>query len=230
MDATQTAASESDAAESDAAESEAPTKAIPAAGAAAAAVGVAGVAAAGSTKTPTTTAADGWSTTAHEPQVIPSAERKSPGKISTPARSGRKKWPWLVGAAVLIAALVAAGIAIWFQVRPVAPADEAADAAKTYSKALEDGDLSTLRSVTCGAEQQFYTGVSDADFTRTYEQQKARNQLLKVTEVTASKVTEDGKSAVVEVVAIHTDKPDDAQQVTITLQKSGDEWKVCRPQ
>ena len=84
------------------------TDAGAAAGAAAAAAGVAGVAAAGSTKTPTTTAADGWSTTAHEPQVIPSAERKSPGKISTPARSGRKKWPWLVGAAVLIAALVAA--------------------------------------------------------------------------------------------------------------------------
>ncbi|NED59941.1 DUF4878 domain-containing protein, partial [Streptomyces sp. SID10244] len=114
--------------------------------------------------------------------------------------------------------------------RSPAPADEAADVAKEFSTALYEGDLSTLRSTTCGERHEFYTTISDADFQKIYDGQKTRNELIQVNDVKAVKVTGDGDQAVVEVSALHSSKPDAPQTVTINLQKSGDDWKVCTPQ
>ena len=44
-----------------------------------------------------------------------------------------------------------------------------------------------------------------------------------------SVVVEGGDQAVVEVVAVHTNAPDQPETVTLNLQRDGDDWKVCNP-
>ncbi|NDZ97342.1 DUF4878 domain-containing protein [Streptomyces sp. SID6673] len=202
---------------------ESETRPVTKAGAATAAAGAAAAGAAGGT----TSAAQGWSTTAHKPTVYPGKDDTSKPK---PESSGRRRWPLLVGAAVVVVIAVIGGIFAYLNLRSPAPADEAADVAKEFSTALYEGDLSTLRSTTCGERHEFYTTISDADFQKIYDGQKTRNELIQVNDVKAVKVTGDGDQAVVEVSALHSSKPDAPQTVTINLQKSGDDWKVCTPQ
>ncbi|WAC56978.1 DUF4878 domain-containing protein [Gordonia sp. SL306] len=212
--------------ESDDAETRPVTKAAAATAAAgAAAAGGAAAGAAGGT----TSAAQGWSTTAHKPTVYPGKDDTSKPKPAKES-SGSRRWPLLVGAAVVVVIAVIGGIFAYMNLRAPAPADEAADVAKDFSTALYEGDLSTLRSTTCGERHEFYTTISDADFQKIYDGQKTRNELIQVNDVKAVKVTGDGDQAVVEVSAQHSSKPDAPQTVTINLQKSGDDWKVCTPQ
>ncbi|GAC46805.1 hypothetical protein GOACH_01_01240 [Gordonia aichiensis NBRC 108223] len=193
---------------------------------AAAAAGAATAATQSSTARPATST--GWSTTAHQPKVIPPAGTAAPTRTEDGTGSSRRLL--LVIGAVIVAALVVAGV-VWgvLASRAKPAADEAADTASKFSSALYNGDLSTLRSVTCGQENQFYTNISDADFQKIYSAQKARNELVRTGDIKASKVTDDGNKAVVEVTAYQTSKPDEPQTVTINLQKDGSDWKVCTP-
>ncbi|MDY6810419.1 MAG: DUF4878 domain-containing protein, partial [Actinomycetota bacterium] len=209
------------------------TKALPAAAAA-------GAAAAGAA-TAKTSAAQGWSTAAHKPEVIPptspsdrasgattSATEKSRG-TSGEKKRGSRRW-WIAAAAVVVVLAVAGAVFGFLNLRPPAPADEAADTAEEFSTALYEGDLATLRSITCGERQQFYASISDADFQKIYDGQRARDELVRIDEIKAVKLTGDGEQAVVEVSAVQSANPDQPQTVTINLQKSGEEWKVCTPQ
>ena len=132
-------------------------------------------------------------------------------------------------AALVVVAAVVVGIVLAYTMRTPAPADEAAEVALDYTTALYEGDLSTLRSVTCGELNAFYTDFDDAAYQKTYEAQKARNELVQTQSINAVRVVEGGDQAVVEVVAVHTSTPDQPETVTLNLQREGDTWKVCNP-
>ena len=146
------------------------------------------------------------------------------------SKEGSSRRLLLTVGALVVLALVVVGV-VWGVIasRAKPAADQAADAASKFSTALYNGDLSTLRSVTCGQENQFYTNISDADFQKIYSAQKARNELVRTGDIKASKVTDDGAKAVVEVTAYQTSNPNEPQTVTINLQKDGSDWKVCTP-
>ncbi len=154
----------------------------------------------------------------HEPQVIPAAPEV------------KKKRNWRPIAAIAAAAiLIIGGVAAYLFLRPAAEADKAADVAVSYVDAQNNGDIGTLRSVTCGARHDYYARVSDADFAKYFQSQKARNELVNISGVKAAKVT-GGDSAVVEVNAYRTGSPQSISAVSINLQKQGGDWKVCDPQ
>ena len=112
--------------------------------------------------------------------------------------------------------------------RKPAPADKAAEAAVTYVTAMNNGDLATLRQITCGDQHEFYTKISDADYANLFASQKARNELVNISGVRAAKVV-DGKRAVVEVNAFRTEQPNTILPTSINLQKVDGTWKVCSP-
>ena len=93
---------------------------------------------------------------------------------------------------------------------------------------MYNGDLQTLRNVTCGNKLAYYQNMQDGDWTKLYQSQKARNELVKVESINAVRV--DGNTALVEVTAVNTSTPNQPQRVAINLQKQGDNWKVCDQQ
>ena len=165
----------------------------------------------------------GWTTTDREPQVIPGSGPKAPRK--------KRGKGLLIAAAAIVVAIVAVvgGIFAYNNLQAPAPADEAATVAMDYTTALYEGDLGTLRSVTCGELNAFYSDFDDAAYQRTYEAQRARNELVQTQSINAVRVVEGGNQAVVEVVAVHTNAPDQPETVTLNLQRDGDDWKVCNP-
>ncbi|UKO91832.1 hypothetical protein IHQ52_23350 [Gordonia amicalis] len=217
----------------DESDSDAATKVIPAAAAGAAAAG----ATAAGTKSPATdertdtvpepavapSSTGEWTTTTHQPQVIPGSK---PSKTT----KKRGKGP-LIAVVALLVVIVAAigGIFAYQNMTATPPADEAAEVALDYTTALYEGDLETLRSVTCGELHAFYTDFDDAAYQKTYDAQKARNELVQTQAINAVRVVEGGDLAVVEVVAVHTSSPETPETVTLNLQRDGDAWKVCNP-
>jgi hypothetical protein len=111
---------------------------------------------------------------------------------------------------------------------PEIPADVAADRALEYTTALRDGDIVTLRQITCGEAQQRFTTMSDQEFAEDHRIQQQNNELVGVDGVKASKIVNDGNGAVVEVVAYKTLTPDEKLDVALTLSKIDGEWKVCK--
>ncbi|QMU21216.1 hypothetical protein [Gordonia rubripertincta] len=212
-------------------DSDAATKVIPAAAAAAAGAAAAGAKAAtpdertDTVPEPAVTAPSTgeWTTTTHQPQVIP-------GSKPSKATKKRGKGP-LIAVVALLVVLVAAigGIFAYQNMTATPPADEAAEVALDYTTALYEGDLETLRSVTCGELHAFYEDFDDAAYRKTYDAQKARNELVQTQAINAVRVVEGGDLAVVEVVAVHTSSPETPETVTLNLQREGDAWKVCNP-
>ncbi|MFT4087162.1 MAG: DUF4878 domain-containing protein, partial [Gordonia sp. (in: high G+C Gram-positive bacteria)] len=150
----------------------------------------------------------------HQPKVIPAGAdepKKSKGKLK-----------WIIAAVVLVLIVVAAFL-VWFFTVAESDQSKAADATKEYKTAMADGDLSKLRSVTCGELQQYYQGLSDADFARTYESQKKRNEIPEFKDITG--VAVDGDTARVGVEVTTTDHGSSTAQITV--HKIGGEWKVC---
>ena len=100
--------------------------------------------------------------------------------------------------------------------------------ATQYTTALSNGDLTTLVEITCGTDHDFFASQDPAAYQQTFNSQKARNELVQFGEIRAVRV--DGDQAVVELPAAPGNRPQEQELVTINLQKSGDDWKVCAPQ
>ncbi|GAC58476.1 hypothetical protein GOHSU_41_00130 [Gordonia hirsuta DSM 44140 = NBRC 16056] len=188
----------------------------PAPGAAAAgAAAAAATAGAGATAAPADERAGEWSSTPHQPEVIapttPPAETKSRAKLGA-----------LLAALI---ALIVAGVLIWWFVFHTSPQNRAADAARTYQTAMNDGDLSKLQSITCGEEQKYYQSVSPEEFRKAFESQQARNQMMAFKNVTG--VAVDGNTARVGVDVYSIGDPDVTTSAQITLHRIDGDWKVC---
>jgi len=195
-------------------DSEATTTKIPAA-AAGAAAGAAGAAAAGA-------AAKGWAHDAPKPQVIAGSEPKTQSAEKRD-KDGRSKWLlWSLLALVVVIAVV---VGIWYFVNRSSDSAKAADAAEDYQTAMSEGDLDTLRTITCGTEHEFYQSVDDQAFANAYQSQKTRNQMMKFKDVTA--VAIDGDTARVGVEVFSSEDPGTTSPAQITLHKVDGDWKVC---
>lgn len=164
------------------------------------------------------------------PQYIPPAGGAQQNRTGGgPTKSGKGLW-FALAALVLIAAVVAAVIAVVASGEETSevPADVAAARALEYTTALRDGDIITLRQITCGQAEQRFTSMSDEEFAEDHRIQEENNELVGVDGVKASKIVNDGNGAVVEVIAYKTLTPDEKLDVALTLSKIDGEWKVCK--
>ncbi len=105
---------------------------------------------------------------------------------------------------------------------------KAAQVAQTYGNALYTGDLTTLRSITCGPKQKEFSqwDGKEEQYQKIYEQQKAADQLIRINGISAAMINEDG-TANVQVQAVNTSRPNEPQEVIIVLRKIEGDWKVC---
>ncbi|MCF8608626.1 DUF4878 domain-containing protein [Gordonia sp. HY285] len=165
--------------------------------------------------------------TPEKPRPQQQQQQAAPQVIAPSEASAEKKGRGKVVAALVAVLVVVAAVAVgaWYLLKGSSPESEVADVATSYQEAMTDGDLSKLRDITCGEENKYYTTVSDEDFSKAYETQKNRNELMTFDDVDS--VAIDGDTARAGVNMYNTSDSSKKMPAQITLHKVGDDWKVC---
>ncbi|WOC11868.1 Rv0361 family membrane protein [Gordonia sp. MP11Mi] len=162
---------------------------------------------------------------AQQPQATP--QQQAAPQVIAPADAPAKKGRGKIVAALIVALIVIAAIAVgvWYLLKDNSPESAVADVATSYQEAMNDGDLSKLRDITCGEENKYYTTVSEEDFSKAYETQKSRNEMMTFDDVDS--VAIDGDTARAGVDMYNTNDSSKKVPAQITMHKVGDDWKVC---
>lgn len=162
-----------------------------------------------------------------------------PGKAGKPARAseGGHRGRWIVAA--VVALVLIAGAVAFALVQGLGENDGESDDARiraaigTFTTALRDGDLATLRTVTCGPLGTFYAGIADPDFAAVHEAAVASRTIPEVDSIDAITVTEPAEGSVdttataIAQVTARTDPAGVPSVRTFDLAHEGEDWKVC---
>lgn len=136
---------------------------------------------------------------------------------------------------MLVAVLVVVAIAVFALTRSGSGTSDASDEDRirttidTFTAALVDGDLATLRTVTCGPLATFYERIPDDDFAATHEASVASGTVPVVESIDAVQISEaeppDTTTAIAQVTA--STQSTGSSSRTFDLALDGDTWKVC---
>lgn len=160
------------------------------------------------------------------------AEARAAGPQTIPARENapedtadrRRSWGWVVALLLVIAALVAVAILITVLLtRGPSQSERVRAAIQTYDTAVQQGDLSTLRSITCGN----YDDFDDQQ----WHELHARVVENKTYPVVSSidEVMVNGDRAEANVTAYMASDPSHTSTRSFDLRRDGDQWKICEP-
>lgn len=146
-----------------------------------------------------------------------------------PRRAQRPSWR--IPILVVVAALLAAAILGFVLMKR----SEAAKASKenavrttiqAFDAAVRNGDLSTLRTVTCGQTRETYAGYDDQAWAETYSRVSAAKQYPVVKSV--DEVVVNGDHAEANVTSYMAFDPATTSVRSFDLQYSDDRWKICQ--
>lgn len=163
-----------------------------------------------------------------QPLRVPAA-----GEVAdaAPAQAGRgSKKLWMIVAAAAVAVIAIAGVVFGVVQHSNNNSPEALvqKSITSYTDALSSGNLDTLRSVTCGAQHDFYQNISADQFAGVYRTSKDQKSIPLVKSVDAVKVT--GDTAMAQATVYTAADPSKTSARTFDLRNDGGSWKVCDPQ
>ncbi|WP_460720774.1 Rv0361 family membrane protein [Nocardia heshunensis] len=162
-----------------------------------------------------------------QPQRVPAADAVDGEKK---AGAGSKKKVLIIAAAVVVVAAVV-GVVTGLVMKNKSDNSPEALVQKTitsYTDALNNGNLDTLRAVTCGAPHDFYQKISADQFTGVYRTSKEQKSIPLVKSLDAIKVT--GDTAIAQATVYTAADPTKTTARTFDLKNEGGSWKVCDPQ
>ncbi|MGH3674960.1 MAG: DUF4878 domain-containing protein [Mycobacterium sp.] len=159
------------------------------------------------------------------PQVIPAR-----GEGPTPPRSSRS-WGWVVALLLVIAALVAVAILgtvlLTRSSEPkVSQEDMVRSAIRNFDVAVQNGDLATLRGITCGATRDSYVNYDDRAWADTHARVAAAKQYPVVASI--DQVVVNGEHAEANVTTFMAFAPQMRSTRSFDLQFRDDQWKICQ--
>lgn len=160
-----------------------------------------------------------------KPQLIPPRlARKLPVSVS-------RSWGWvlvLILIIVLVAALAVLGT-LWLtrDSRSRASQEERVrDSISRFDIAVQNGDLATLRSLTCGAVRDNYLNYDEQAWSDTYRRIAAAKQYPVVASI--DEVVVNGDHAEANVTAFMAYAPQVRSTRSFDLQYRDDQWKICQ--
>ena len=154
-----------------------------------------------------------------EPQAIPP---------SSPVRQQSK---WLIPVILFLAALAAAlvlGVVLLKKAESAKSSREniVRSTIQTFDTAVQNGDLATLRRVTCGQTRENYVDYDDRAWADTYARLAAAKQYPVVTSI--DEVVVNGDHAEANVTSHLASDPASTSIHSFDLQFQDDEWKICQ--
>lgn len=164
-------------------------------------------------------------------QALPSSPRlraASPQAIHprTPQRPS-----WLIPILLLVAALIAAAVVGLVLIKRSHAAQAARENAvrstiEKFDSAVRNGDLTTLRKVTCGQTQQTYDNYDDTAWADTYARVSAAKQYPVVASI--DEVVVNGEHAEANVTSYMAFDPSTKSTRSFDLQLRDHQWKICQ--
>ena len=98
---------------------------------------------------------------------------------------------------------------------------------QNFDVAVQDGDLATLRSITCGATRESYVNYDDRAWADKHAQVAAGKQYPVVASI--DQVAVNGDSAEANVTTFMAYDPASRSTRSFDLQRVDGDWKICQP-
>ncbi len=160
--------------------------------------------------------------------VDTSRPRTGPQEIP-PARRTRPRWLRPAVAAVVVALVVAAAVGLFLWQRGAAKASRenmVRSTIETFDSAVRDGDLATLRTVTCGETRQSYEAYDQQAWQDTYAKVSAARQYPVVASI--DEVVVNGDHAEANVTSYLAFDPTTTTTRSFDLQFRDNQWQICQ--
>lgn len=145
--------------------------------------------------------------------------------------STQRSWGWVLALILIILALAA--IAVLGTVlltrndrKPKASQeDQVRSTIQSFDVAVQNGDLATLRSITCGNMRDDYVNYDEREWNDTYHRVAAAKQYPVVADI--DQVVVNGNHAEANVTAFLAYAPQVRSTRSFDLQYRDDQWKIC---
>jgi hypothetical protein len=159
------------------------------------------------------------------PQLIPPR-----GDAPKPPRT-RRSWGWVVALLLVIAALVAVAILgtvlLTRDSEPnVSQEDMVRSTIQNFDIAIQNGDLATLRTITCGTTRDSYVNYNDRAWAETHSRVAAAKQYPVVASI--DQVVVNGDHAEANVTTFMAYAPQTRSTRSFDLQFRDEQWKICQ--
>lgn len=159
------------------------------------------------------------------PQMIPPR-----GESPKPPKK-KRSWGWVIAIVLVIAALAAIAIVgTLLLTRNSAPAvsqeEQVRSTIENYDAAIEKGDLSTLRSITCGTTAEAYNNLDDKRWADTHRRVAEAGRYPVVSSI--DQVVVNGDHAEANVTTFMAFAPQTRSTRSFDLQFRDDQWKICQ--
>jgi hypothetical protein len=177
-------------------------------------------------------------TAAPTPPNIPKAVPKSAVPQSIPPRvegkleiAKRFNWGMVLALVVIILALAAIAImgTLWLtQSKHSKPSQEeqVRQTIQSFDTAVQKGDLTTLRSITCGTTRDSYVDYDEHAWQETYQRVSAAKQYPVIASI--DQIVVNGQHAEANVTTFMAYDPQVRSTRSLDLQFRDDQWKVCQ--
>lgn len=159
------------------------------------------------------------------PQLIPGRD-----DAPKPPRT-RRSWGWVVALILVIAALAAVAILGTLLLTRNSDAKESQEdkvrsTIENFDVAVQNGDLATLRSITCGTTRDSYVNYDDRAWSETHARVAAAKQYPVVASI--DQVVVNGDHAEANVTTFMAYAPQTRSTRSFDLQFRDDQWKICQ--
>jgi hypothetical protein len=172
------------------------------------------------------------------PPSAPKSGPKSAVPQSIPPRAGEKleavkrfNWGLVLALVVIILALAVIAImgTLWLtksKHAKVSQEDQVRQTIQNFDNAVQKGDLTTLRSITCGSTRDGYVDYNEHAWEETYRRVSAAKQYPVIASI--DQVVVNGQHAEANITTFMAYDPQVRSTRSLDLQFRDDQWKVCQ--
>ncbi|EUA36271.1 hypothetical protein I549_1159 [Mycobacterium avium subsp. avium 2285 (R)] len=171
----------------------------------------------------------------HHPVRVPpkaAVPQSIPPRLGGKLRTSRQiNWGWILALVVIVLALAA--IAILGTVlltrgrhTNVSQEDQVRHTIGNFDAAIQRGDLTTLRSITCGTTRDGYADYDEHAWAETYRRVSAAKQYPVIASI--DQVVVNGQHAEANVTTFMAYDPQVRSTRSLDLQYRDDQWKICQ--
>lgn len=155
-----------------------------------------------------------------------------PPRLGEKLRTSRQfNWGWVLALVLIVLALAA--IAILGTVlltrgkhTKVSQEDQVRTIIESFDTAIQKGDLTTLRTITCGTTRDGYADYDERSWDETYRRVSAAKQYPVIASI--DQVVVNGQHAEANVTTFMAYDPQVRSTRSLDLQFRDDQWKVCQ--
>ncbi len=159
------------------------------------------------------------------PQSIPPREG---GGLRT---AKQFNWGWVLAIVVIVLAVIAIAILLTVLLTrsknsKVSEEDQVRRTIQNFDAAVQRGDLTTLRSITCGTSRDGYVDYDEHAWQETYQRVSAAKQYPVIANI--DQVVVNGQHAEANVTTFMANDPQVRSTRSLDLQYRDDQWKICQ--